>query len=244
MTFFELEKECKKRQKRLFIVIVSVVVVIISLLLFLIYYLVGKNNTKISKKKNTITEINKTETKINIVNSYVEDKKVENNLSISSDSLNNKEKNKNKVEKIEVKKENYKEFVLKPILDLNISNKEKNETSTSKKVKKENSKIQDLKTNNNTNNNIFSTTSLPSFETCVKLAKNYYKKGDYKNALKWAKNANLQNKKDKRSWIIVAKSLYKLGKKEKAINILQIYYNYTKDNEVLKIIERMKNGSI
>ncbi|WP_369792213.1 CDC27 family protein [Lebetimonas sp. JH369] len=74
------------------------------------------------------------------------------------------------------------------------------------------------------------------------MAKNYYKNGDYENALKWAKNANLQNKNKPESWIIVAKSLYKLNQKQKAIKILKIYYDYTKNKDILNLIERMKNG--
>jgi predicted Zn-dependent protease len=80
---------------------------------------------------------------------------------------------------------------------------------------------------------------LPSYETCIKLAEKYYMQKDYENALKWAKNANLQNNKKPQSWIISAKALYKLGKKHEAVRILRIYYNYSKNKEVLKLLKEM-----
>jgi len=91
------------------------------------------------------------------------------------------------------------------------------------KVKKDNSFIMTAQT-------------LPSFETCMALAKKYYQEGNYKEALKWAKNANTQNNKKPDSWIMSARALYKLGKKDEALKILKIYYNYHKDESVKKVM--------
>ena len=82
--------------------------------------------------------------------------------------------------------------------------------------------------------------NLPSYDVCIKLAKEYYEKGDYKQALKWAKNANIQNNKNASSWIITAKTLYKMGKKDEAIKLLEIYYSYTKNEKIKNLIKNMK----
>ena len=82
--------------------------------------------------------------------------------------------------------------------------------------------------------------NLPSYDVCIKLAKEYYEKGDYKQALKWAKNANIQNNKNAGSWIITAKTLYKMGKKDEAIKLLEIYYSYTKNEKIKSLIKNMK----
>ncbi len=82
--------------------------------------------------------------------------------------------------------------------------------------------------------------TLPSFDTCIALSKQYFGKGQYEKALKWAKNANIQNKKFPDSWIMSAKALYALGQKEKAVKILKIYYNYRKDKKVLDLIKAYK----
>jgi len=83
---------------------------------------------------------------------------------------------------------------------------------------------------------IMKSQTLPSYETCIKLSEKYYKEGDYKQALKWAKNANTQNNKMPDSWILSAKALYKLGKKAEALKVLKIYYNYHKDERVKKLM--------
>ena len=82
--------------------------------------------------------------------------------------------------------------------------------------------------------------NLPSYDVCIKLAKEYYEKGDYKQALKWAKNANIQDNKRAGSWIITAKTLYKMGKKDEAIKLLEIYYSYTKNEKIKSLIKNMK----
>jgi predicted Zn-dependent protease len=202
MTFFELEKECKKRKVKF---VLFFILLIISVLISGFYiYIYFKNN--ISEKRAYIHKIKET----------------------------NNSKKINKYKKI---KKEVTQHVLKPIIDLNITDfkrKEISEKKENKKVKPADNKIQ----------TIIKTSTLPSFETCIKLAGQYFKNRDYKNALKWAKNANIQNKKDPQSWIIVAKSLYKMGKKDKAVHILKVYYDYTKNKDILKLIERMKHDKI
>jgi tetratricopeptide (TPR) repeat protein len=199
MTFFELEKECKKRKRRFILFFLLILLFVCLIIVFGIKFFIKEK--KLSHKTD----------KVKIENHPV--KKI-NHISIQNDKKD-------------------KQMVLKPIIDLNISYINK---ASKKSVKKE--------TKINKTDKIFNISTLPSFETCIKLADEYFKNKDFENALKWAKNANIQNKKDPRSWIIVSLSLYKLGKKDKALQILQVYYDYTKNKDILKLIERMKHDKI
>jgi tetratricopeptide (TPR) repeat protein len=217
MTFFELERECKKRKiKRIFY---FVIFILISA--FVVFLIVMKliNKPKLHRENKIVNkkEINQT--------------KVVHKQKIKKEQKINKVKEVKKVKK-DKNITSKPQKLLKPIIYLDIQDSEK--------IIKNNKKKKEI----NISKSILNVSTLPSFETSIKLAQEYFKEGDYKNALKWAKNANIQNKKDPRSWIIVAKSLYKLGEKDKAIKVLQIYFDYTRDKKILKIIERIKNGKI
>ena len=216
MTFYELENECKKRRSRVYIFSSIVFLFILGLVIFVYLYL--------SKNHNSKSQIKKQIKKPTIIKKVKKENKIEKNITI-------------KPLKKSIKNDNVE--ILNPIIDLNID-VEKNNTKKTQKT----DKIVEIKPKNSERKDVLSIQKLPSFETCIILAKSYYKNKDYQNALKWAKNANLQNREDKRSWIIVAKSLYKLNQKEKAIKILKTYYNYTKDKKVLEVLRRIQNDKI
>jgi len=223
MTFYELEKECKKRRKHFFIkffLILLLFILVISVAYYLFYY---KNN--LTKKERPIQKIKKVEhqqSKINlkkdknITNKEKVKKYMSNNVPIIKFDLNLKELNDTDV---------------KTITNNNITKTHKEKKELNK------SKLAD-------NQKILTINNLPSYDTCIKLAKNFYKIGDYKNALKWAKSANIQNNTLAESWILTAKSLYKLHKKDEAIKILKIYYKYTKNKQILNLIDNIKNNNI
>ena len=221
MTFLELEKICKKRRIIRFIKFsASILVVLIGVFLIINYSNINQKNFKLFKTKNIstsslaakkIVDINKTTKKI--------------------------EKENKKVEKIE------------PIIDLNLSGVKSNSITSQTEIiknKKTSEKAIKNKTDINTKpieneifkNKILKTIKLPSFDTCIALSKKYYEEGNYKESLKWAKNANMLDKKKAISWIMSAKALYKLGQKEKAVKILKIYYNYNKDKKVKELINK------
>jgi len=205
MTFYELEKECKKRKRNRFLFWLFILVLIT--ISFFVYYKFFYQHSLIKHIKQVKKE------------KLIKPKKIK------------REKNKTKI--------------LKPIIDLNVSN-----TNHKLNISFELPKIKINEVNVTINSikkkqkKLINTSILPSYDTCIMLAKNYYKNGDYENALKWAKNANIQNKKAPMSWIIVAKSLYKMGQKDKAIKILKIYYDYTKNKKILEVIKKVKNGKI
>jgi len=129
---------------------------------------------------------------------------------------------------------------LKPIIDLNIKEPAIKPKEPVKIKKTKPAQKKEETSSVKKSSFIIETNSLPSFATCIALAKKYYAKKDYKNALKWAKYANIQNKKDPQSWIISAKSLYKMGKKKEALKVLNVYYSYTGSPEIKKLIEEMR----
>jgi tetratricopeptide (TPR) repeat protein len=215
MTFLELEKECKKRRLlRIFKIIIFLLILGVVLGCFLL------------QKSQTTKEVFKNLKKETFL-------KKENNIT-------NQDKNITKSKKIlkkETVKKPFKEK-LKLIIDLNISNSDKKPLMPSPKksdVKKNKVVVK--------NETLLKTTTLPSFETCIKLSQNYYNEKNYKEALKWAKNANLQNNKNPESWIMSAKALYKLGKKEEALKILKIYYNYHKDEKVKLLLKELNESN-
>jgi len=161
----------------------------------------------------------------NIKKEEVKEKKVSKNKKITSN-----------------KKEDIKEVpTLKLFLDFNItSNKNEIKKATkNEKVIKNSTKVKKEVNKEQVTKPLIKTTTLPSFDTCILLANKYYKQGNYKEALKWAKNANIKNNKKAISWILSAKILNKMGKKEEAINLLKIYYNYNKDKKVKELMEQL-----
>ncbi|BAF70118.1 tetratricopeptide repeat protein [Nitratiruptor sp. SB155-2] len=63
----------------------------------------------------------------------------------------------------------------------------------------------------------------PTYSKALIIAQKFYEQKKYENALKWSLKANELNKKSEKSWILFAKSMYKLGQKEKALQTLQFY---------------------
>jgi len=235
MTFLELEKKCKKRK---FLKILKAVLFLLLIISAGVYYIFINNNTvKKEKKQNlTVKQINGTEHKRQDTNtSTVKKTKKEQSFAIKQENgikEGNQEKNHTKA--VNNERLNF-------IIDLNISEpheqikkpkeKPKKFTKTaSVKIKKESSFI-------------MSTKKLPSYNTCIALTEKYYNQGNYKEALKWAKNANIQNNKKPESWILSAKSLYKMGKKEEALKILKIYYNYHQDEQIKKLMGKLNESN-
>lgn len=60
-----------------------------------------------------------------------------------------------------------------------------------------------------------------TYNNAIKIAQEYYDKQNYHQAMIWAYRANQMDKKDMKSWIIYTQSLFNLGEKQKAIDLLQ-----------------------
>ncbi|BCD68070.1 CDC27 family protein [Nitratiruptor sp. YY09-18] len=75
------------------------------------------------------------------------------------------------------------------------------------------------------------------------IAKRYYEQKEYKNAAKWSLIANNLDKNSEESWILFAKSSYKLGKKESAVNALKIYYKKSHSKRAYALLKQMVQGT-
>ena len=206
MTFYELEKECKKRRIKTFgfIILIFFVIGLIA-----IYFYI---NFSVQRNKKYKKNIKKVEHKRNL--------------------------NRKNLKKINKKnQQNHYISKLLPVINLDIK---KIDLNTSKVNVKTNSipKIIPKKPVNN-QSIILQSKILPSFDTCINLSKKYLQERDYKDALKWAKFANIQDKKNPLSWIISAKILYKMGRKKEAVKLLKIYNSYYNNNEVKKLIRKL-----
>ncbi len=200
MTFYELEKKCKK--KKLLRILFILVLISIFAILCLVYYLEFANATRKIKK---ISEVKKP----------VKIKKMKKRTEIQQ-----------------------KEITISPLIDLNITQSQNTSKTAVKIIKKNKNSFEQNKTTKSINKKvILQSSNLPSYKTCISIALKYLKQKDYQNALKWAKFANIQNKKDPLSWVISAKALYFSGKKEKAIKLLKIYNSYYNNKKIEKLIK-------
>jgi len=209
MTFYELERICKRRRFIKRVALFSIFLVIFVLISILIFKTL--NNQYL--KKEVIKPLEKKELN--------KSKKIV--VEVKEIKVNKTKKVDKPIKKV---KENIK-FL--PQIDLN-------NLSEKKLIKKEVKKLP-KKEKNNTKKIVLTSEVLPSFDSCILLAKKYLQKGDYKSALTWAKNANIQNKKNPLSWIISAKALYKMGKKDEAIKLLKVYNSYYNNKEVKKLLK-------
>ncbi len=76
----------------------------------------------------------------------------------------------------------------------------------------------------------------------LKLAKIYYKKGDYKKAESWAVSTNNIDGDIEESWLIFAKSRAKQGFRKDAIKVLQSYYDETNSVKAKELLKKIRFG--
>ena len=74
------------------------------------------------------------------------------------------------------------------------------------------------------------------------IAKKYYELGDYRNAYNYALITNEINREIESSWIIFAKSLVKIGKKNMAIQTLQEYVKESHSDTARILLDEIRSG--
>ncbi|MDD2652352.1 MAG: CDC27 family protein [Sulfurimonas sp.] len=74
------------------------------------------------------------------------------------------------------------------------------------------------------------------------VAKKYYQLGDYEQAYNYALATNDINKNIEESWILFAKSLVKLNKKEMAVETLKKYISHSNSPQAKQLLEEIKVG--
>jgi len=228
MTFLELEKKCKQRRRAIFFKWFFLISALLGIIGYGVYFYLNqpKSEQKTIKKKPVKKEVNKTKKSVKKL-----DYKLSAILDLSVDLNESKPKKEKPVKTKTVKVKKQKPETSQKTVAKSKTVKKPEPVDQNKTVKKESTKQPAL-----------STQALPSYDTCIKLSEKYYKAKKYKSALKWAKNANVQDNTRPESWIMSAKILYSLGKKDDALKILKIYYNYHKNKEVEKLIGEMNEN--
>lgn len=74
------------------------------------------------------------------------------------------------------------------------------------------------------------------------VAKKYYQLGDYEQAYNYALATNDINKNIEESWILFAKSLVKLNKKEMAVETLKKYISHSNSPQAKRLLEEINTG--
>ncbi len=74
------------------------------------------------------------------------------------------------------------------------------------------------------------------------LARYYYDKKQYKQALKWALETNKLDSDIEESWLIFAKSKARLGQRIEAIRVLQAYYDRSGSARAKKLLGLIRRG--
>lgn len=74
------------------------------------------------------------------------------------------------------------------------------------------------------------------------VAKKYYQLGDYEQAYNYALMTNDINKNIEESWIVFAKSLVKLNKKEMAVETLKKYVSHSNSSQAKQLLDEINAG--
>ena len=75
------------------------------------------------------------------------------------------------------------------------------------------------------------------FESSIALARLYFKKQNFEKSIYWSKKASKLSSSKDTAWLIYAKSKRAIGKKNDAIEALQLYLEYFSSNEVKKLLK-------
>jgi len=74
------------------------------------------------------------------------------------------------------------------------------------------------------------------------IAKKYYEMQDYHQSYNYALITNRINDNIEASWIVFAKSLVKLGRRDEAIKTLNSYFEYSKSTQAKTLLEEIERG--
>jgi len=79
-----------------------------------------------------------------------------------------------------------------------------------------------------------------SYGLALQIARRYMDVGKYREALRWAKEANHIDRKKEEAWILYAKALKALGQPKEAKQILRVFLQYQNSPTVQKLLKEWK----
>ncbi|QCI28758.1 tetratricopeptide repeat protein [Caminibacter pacificus] len=234
----ELEKLYYKKKRNQIIVII-----LLALFFVLVYKLIEYANIQTGLKTQKIVENNITKEKLAKTSPKNNDNTTHNNsIKVSNQENSSKtEKKEKKVAKLEFILPNIAE-VKTPVESKKITKNPEPKTVTKptpkpKKVEKEITK-QTLPSKLNLQVEkvdlqqlIASFNQNPNYDLAITISKEFFKRGNLKEAQKWALKANTMEPERVESWLQFADILLKQGKKDKAIQILRVYIDSYGEND-------------
>ena len=75
------------------------------------------------------------------------------------------------------------------------------------------------------------------------MARHFYEAGDYERAYNYALQTNRIDSRSEESWMIFAKSQYKLGQRKAALKTLQAYTAQSGSAKAQHLFDAMKSGT-
>lgn len=84
----------------------------------------------------------------------------------------------------------------------------------------------------------------PNAFNAIKVSKRYFDDGDYIKSKAWALKANALDKDNEDSWILFAKSSYKLGRKQDGIKALNDYLKFNNSSNIKNVLKLLEQGSL
>ena len=220
--------------------IITILILLTSSLLLFLFYNDNSLKNKVSIEKKEVKKFETHETYVKIgdkvpTTAHVDVPKVKNDIQkvVLQPSLNfidNVVINKPETSKKKIIKEKIIEVKPEPIIE-----KIPVEENVSLQINKQNTSndinlvIKRFKTNNNPALSLF-------------IAKKYYEIGNFNQAYNYALITNQLNKDIEESWIIFSKSLVKLNKKDKAVEVLKQYVEYSNSSRAEILLSNIISG--
>jgi len=256
--FFELEQKCKKFQRKRVVKLIIATIVGVGGGAIIGLYLTDKKTEKrelkqvvkkesfkkehkvVSKKIEKVVVKEKNETKKelkqvtkNEVKNEVK-KEIKNRIVVKKREQKNSEKN----DSIKKEKNDSSTKLEIPILKVDIDFDKIESKESVENSKKEVKKEEVVEQNKKRDSKILQTTPV-SFEKAMKLIVLYYENGDYENSMKWCKIASKIDNYNENVWYYYGLNLEKVGKKEKAIQVLTIYLKYQNSKKIRFLLQRL-----
>jgi tetratricopeptide (TPR) repeat protein len=256
--FFELEQKCKKFQRKRVVKLIIATIVGVGGGAIIGLYLTDKKTEKrelkqvvkkesfkkehkvVSKKIEKVVVKEKNETKKelkqvtkNEVKNEVK-KEIKNRIVVKKREQKNSEKN----DSIKKEKNDSSTKLEIPILKVDIDFDKIESKESVENSKKEVKKEEVVEQNKKRDSKILQTTPV-SFEKAMKLIVLYYENGDYENSMKWCKIASKIDNYNENVWYYYGLNLEKVGKKEKAIQVLTTYLKYQNSKKIRFLLQRL-----
>ena len=146
-----------------------------------------------------------------------------------------------------IKKEKYEPQILKPsysfLNEIVMPIQEKPKKEVSKKIEQKSSMLKHAKASSSQLEDLLNRyKDNKNSKVATHIANSYFQEQNFKDAYRYAIEANELDPSSQASWIVTAKSLFKMNKKKDAIRILRSYLSAYQSNEIKNLLFKMLSG--